>query len=124
MRVLVTGGAGYIGSVVAGQLVAAGHDVTVLDDLSTGFADAVPPGAVGPTGGLSPLAALAHLPVRELSPTEVVGVHPTANGATLEVTGSGDDLKVNGATVICGGVKTKNATVYLIDTVLTPPAAG
>ena len=42
---------------------------------------------------------------------------------TLEVTGSGDNLKVNGANVICGGVKTKNATVYLIDTVLTPPAA-
>ena len=30
---------------------------------------------------------------------------------------------VNGATVICGGVQTKNATVYLIDTVLTPPAS-
>ncbi len=45
MRLLVTGGAGYIGSVVAAKLVAAGHEVTVLDDLSTGFADAVPPGA-------------------------------------------------------------------------------
>ena len=45
MRVLVTGGAGYIGSVVAAQLLAAGHEVTVLDDLSTGYADAVPPGA-------------------------------------------------------------------------------
>lgn len=45
MRVLVTGGAGYIGSVVAAHLVAGGHDVTVLDDLSTGHADAVPPGA-------------------------------------------------------------------------------
>jgi UDP-glucose 4-epimerase len=45
MRLLVTGGAGYIGSVVAAQLVAAGHDVTVLDDLSTGHADAVPSGA-------------------------------------------------------------------------------
>ena len=45
MRVLVTGGAGYIGSVVAAQLVAAGHEVAVLDDLSTGFADAVPAGA-------------------------------------------------------------------------------
>jgi UDP-glucose 4-epimerase len=41
MRVLVTGGAGYIGSVVAAQLVAAGHDVVVLDDLSTGHAEAV-----------------------------------------------------------------------------------
>jgi len=45
MKVLVTGGAGYIGSVVAAQLVEAGHDVTVLDDLSTGHADAVPAGA-------------------------------------------------------------------------------
>jgi UDP-glucose 4-epimerase len=45
MRVLVTGGAGYIGSVVAAQLLDAGHEVTVLDDLSTGHADAVPQGA-------------------------------------------------------------------------------
>ncbi|MBB2909579.1 UDP-glucose 4-epimerase [Streptosporangium becharense] len=45
MKLLVTGGAGYIGSVVAAQLVEAGHRVTVLDDLSTGHADAVPPGA-------------------------------------------------------------------------------
>ncbi len=57
MRVLVTGGAGYIGSVVAAQLVAAGHEVTVLDDLSTGYADAVPPGAVFIKGTLRDCAA-------------------------------------------------------------------
>lgn len=45
MRVLVTGGAGYIGSVIAAMLVAAGHQVVVLDDCSTGHADAVPEGA-------------------------------------------------------------------------------
>src|SRR3954452_8882633 len=45
MRVLVAGGAGYIGSVVTAALLAEGHDVTVLDDLSTGHADAVPSGA-------------------------------------------------------------------------------
>jgi UDP-glucose 4-epimerase len=44
MRVLVTGGAGYIGSVVTAQLLAEGHEVVVVDDLSTGHADAVPPG--------------------------------------------------------------------------------
>ncbi|MGH3871018.1 MAG: UDP-glucose 4-epimerase GalE [Pseudonocardiaceae bacterium] len=44
MRLLVTGGAGYIGSVCAARLVEAGHDVVVLDDLSTGHADAVPTG--------------------------------------------------------------------------------
>ena len=45
MRLLVTGGAGYIGSVVAAMLVNGGHEVTVLDDLSTGHDDAVPSGA-------------------------------------------------------------------------------
>ncbi len=64
-----------------------------------------------------------HVVPGQLSPTEVVGTHPTAEGGTLTVTGSGDNLMVNDAKVICGGVKTKNATVYLIDTVLTPPAA-
>ncbi|MFW5415846.1 UDP-glucose 4-epimerase GalE [Nocardiopsis sp. CNT-189] len=45
MKLLVTGGAGYIGSVVAALLTEAGHAVTVLDDLSTGHRDAVPEGA-------------------------------------------------------------------------------
>lgn len=43
MKLLVTGGAGYVGSVCAAHLVRAGHEVVVLDDLSTGHADAVPP---------------------------------------------------------------------------------
>ena len=58
MRVLVTGGAGYIGSVVTAQLLAEGHDVVVVDDLSTGHADAVPQGAVFhelPITGLDPV---------------------------------------------------------------------
>jgi UDP-glucose 4-epimerase len=45
VKLLVTGGAGYVGSVCAAHLVDAGHDVTVLDDLSTGHKDAVPDGA-------------------------------------------------------------------------------
>jgi UDP-glucose 4-epimerase len=45
MRTLVTGGAGYIGSVVAKQLLHAGHDVVVLDDLSRGHPAAIPAGA-------------------------------------------------------------------------------
>jgi UDP-glucose 4-epimerase len=57
MRVLVTGGAGYIGSVVAAQLIAAGHEVTVLDDLSTGYAEAVPTGATFVKGTLRDCAA-------------------------------------------------------------------
>src|SRR5713101_6720980 len=57
MKLLVTGGAGYIGSVVAAQLVAAGHEVVVLDDLSTGYADAVPPGVTFVKGTLRDCAA-------------------------------------------------------------------
>lgn len=63
-----------------------------------------------------------HVVPGQLAPSDIAGEHPTAQGSNLEVTGSGDNLMVNGAKVICGGVETANATVYLIDTVLMPPA--
>ncbi|WP_455905307.1 fasciclin domain-containing protein [Microbacterium sp.] len=63
-----------------------------------------------------------HVVPGQVAPDEIAGMHTTVQGADLEVTGSGDDLMVNDATVICGGVQTANATVYLIDTVLMPPA--
>jgi len=44
VKLLVTGGAGYIGSIVTRQLLAAGHQVEILDDLSTGHRDNVPAG--------------------------------------------------------------------------------
>ncbi|MEV0447114.1 UDP-glucose 4-epimerase GalE [Streptomyces sp. NPDC050600] len=44
-KYLVTGGAGYVGGTVAAHLLEAGHQVTVLDDLSTGFREGVPAGA-------------------------------------------------------------------------------
>jgi UDP-glucose 4-epimerase len=53
VKLLVTGGAGYIGSVVAAVLLAEGHEVVVLDDLSTGHRDAVPEGARFVEAGLS-----------------------------------------------------------------------
>ncbi|GAA4542752.1 UDP-glucose 4-epimerase GalE [Pseudonocardia xishanensis] len=56
MKLLVTGGAGYVGSVNAAHLVEAGHEVVVLDDLSTGHADAVPEGARFVQGELSEAA--------------------------------------------------------------------
>ncbi len=56
MRLLVTGGAGYVGSVCAAHLVTAGHTVTVLDDLSTGHRDAVPDGAGFAEGDLAEIA--------------------------------------------------------------------
>jgi uncharacterized surface protein with fasciclin (FAS1) repeats len=61
-----------------------------------------------------------HVVAGQLSPTQVVGMHKTVEGGTVDVTGSGSTLKVDNANVICGGVKTANATVYLIDSVLSP----
>jgi uncharacterized surface protein with fasciclin (FAS1) repeats len=63
-----------------------------------------------------------HVVPGQASPSKVAGAHKTVEGATVSVTGSGNDLKVDGASVVCGGVHTANATVYLIDTVLMPPA--
>src|SRR5437870_13915081 len=46
MKVVVTGGAGFIGSHLAGAFLEAGHDVIVIDNLSSGRAEQVPEGAV------------------------------------------------------------------------------
>ncbi|WP_394252272.1 fasciclin domain-containing protein [Arthrobacter pityocampae] len=64
-----------------------------------------------------------HVVPGKIQPSELEGTtQTTVQGADLEVTGSGNDLMVNDAKVICGGVQTANAVVYLVDTVLTPPA--
>ena len=75
MRVLVTGGAGFIGSQLADRLVAAGHEVTVLDNEATGRSEHVPPQARYLRGDVSRrddvAAAFAGEPtVTPLPPTE------------------------------------------------------
>jgi UDP-glucose 4-epimerase len=78
MRVLVTGGAGYVGSISVEALLAAGHEVVVLDDLSKGHRDALPDGVrlvqgsygdaavVGPLLESSPVDAVLHCAARSL----------------------------------------------------------
>ena len=61
MRILVTGGAGYIGSVVAAELVAAGHEVVVFDSLLQGHRAAVPKQATLVVGDLADRAAIDRL---------------------------------------------------------------
>ncbi|OBI30116.1 cell surface protein [Mycobacterium sp. E2238] len=63
-----------------------------------------------------------HVVPGQLSPARVAGSHKTVQGANVTVTGQGNGLKVNNAGLVCGGVPTANATVYMIDTVLMPPA--
>jgi uncharacterized surface protein with fasciclin (FAS1) repeats len=63
-----------------------------------------------------------HVVAGQLSPTDIVGTHKTVEGDVVTVSGSGNSLKVDDANVICGGVHTANATVYLVDSVLMPPA--
>jgi UDP-glucose 4-epimerase len=60
-KILVTGGAGYVGSVSVEAFLEAGHDVVVLDDLSTGHRGAVPPGATLHQGSYGDADALAGL---------------------------------------------------------------
>ena len=62
-----------------------------------------------------------HVVPGQILPADIDGELTTVQGDKLTVTGSGDNIMVNDAKVICGGVHTANATVYLIDTVLTPP---
>ncbi|MFF0457745.1 fasciclin domain-containing protein [Nocardia africana] len=63
-----------------------------------------------------------HVVPGQIAPDAIAGEHKTVEGGTVKVTRSGDTLEVDDASVVCGGVKTANATVYLIDTVLMPPA--
>ncbi len=61
MRILVTGGAGFIGSNVADHLVEHGHEVHILDDLSTGFRE-----------NINPMATFHQLDVRSPGASELV----------------------------------------------------
>ncbi|MDR6506614.1 fasciclin domain-containing protein [Arthrobacter oryzae] len=61
-----------------------------------------------------------HVVPGQITPDNIVGTHKTVQGGSVTVTGTKDALKVDDASVICGGVQTANATVYLVDSVLMP----
>ncbi|MCH1883439.1 fasciclin domain-containing protein [Agrococcus sp. ARC_14] len=105
-----------------------GDEFTVFAPVDDAFA-ALPAETVellGTPEGAETLSTVLtyHVVPGQIAPDAIVGEHTTVQSEDLEVTGSGDELMVNGATVICGGVQTANATVYLIDTVLMPPSMG
>jgi uncharacterized surface protein with fasciclin (FAS1) repeats len=104
-----------------------GDEFTVFAPVDDAFA-ALDPATVETLGTDSELLTTIltyHVVPGQVSPEEIAGTtQATVQGGEVEVAGEADMLTVNGANVICGGVPTANATVYLIDQVLTPPAAG
>ena len=80
MKLCVTGGAGYVGSVVAARLAGEGHEVTVLDNLSTGHRAAVPGGCRFVEGDVRDDAALA----RALDPATDAVLHFAASSVVAE----------------------------------------
>jgi UDP-glucose 4-epimerase len=94
-RVLVTGGAGYIGSVVAEQLLTRGHEVVVLDDLSTGHREAIPPEATFVHGGIGDRAVVKSLFARR--PVDAI-VHMAAFALVEESVANPDKYRTNNVT--------------------------
>lgn len=105
-----------------------GSEFTVFAPVDDAFAklDPATVKTLGTPAGAETLKKVLtyHVIPGQIAPSDIDGTHKTVEGQDLTVTGTGNDIKVNGnSAVICGGVKTANATVYLIDTVLMPPAA-
>lgn len=81
--------------------------------------------ALGTPKGAQTLTSVLtyHVVEGQMSPDEIAGqTLKTVEGGDLQISGSGDSLKAQDANVICGGVRTANATVYLIDSVMMPPS--
>jgi uncharacterized surface protein with fasciclin (FAS1) repeats len=77
--------------------------------------------------GAKPLTTVLtyHVVPGEMTPDQIAGkTLTTVEGEKVKISGSGNNLKAQNANVICGGVKTANATVYLIDSVMMPPSMG
>ena len=72
MKILVTGGAGYVGSICVEELLSAGHDVTVIDNLSEGHREAIDGRAKLIEGGSWPTRALLFKSLRGLRPEAVM----------------------------------------------------
>lgn len=78
-------------------------------------------------GGAKTLSTVLtyHVVKGQMTPDQIAGkTLTTVEGQKLTISGSGNTLMAQKAHVICGGVQTANATVYLIDSVLMPPAKG
>lgn len=124
LKTLVAAVSGKVNAKV--NLVSAldGGEYTVFAPVDTAFAK-IPKAtlaALEKPAGAKTLSTILeyHVIKGQLSPSQIDGTHKTLIGQSVSVKGSGNNITVNGAKVICGGVHTANATVYMIDTVLSP----
>ncbi len=110
-----------------GDTLNGAKDVTVFAPADSAFAamdKATLDAAMADPKGLLTKVLTYHVVQGRLTPAMLAGSHPTLEGGMLTVAGSGEDFTVNGtAKVVCGNVQTENATVYIIDGVLLPPAS-
>jgi uncharacterized surface protein with fasciclin (FAS1) repeats len=104
-----------------------GSDFTVFAPVDSAFAK-LPKATVkllGTPAGAKALTTVLtyHVVAGQMTPKQVAGkTLKTVEGEKLKISGTPNMLKAQQANVICGGVKTANATVYLIDAVMMPPS--
>ena len=115
-----------VGSAGLGGTLDTAQDITVFaptDDAFEALDKATLDQAMADPQGLLTTVLTNHVVEGRLSPDELAGEHETLAGTTITVEGSGEDFTVGKAKVVCGNVQTANATVYIIDGVLLPPAS-
>jgi uncharacterized surface protein with fasciclin (FAS1) repeats len=104
-----------------------GSDFTVFAPVDSAFAK-IPKATLKllstPKGASTLTKVLTyHVVAGQMTPKQVAGkTLTTVEGEKLKISGTPNTLKAQKANVICGGVKTANATVYLIDSVMMPPS--
>jgi len=119
MRILVTGGAGFIGSTVADRFLALGHEVAILDDLSTGFREFVPPKATFFEGSVADAARVEKV-FAEFRP-EIVDHHAAQIDVRHSVTDPVHDATIN---VLGGLVLLQACTRHQVRKVLYASTGG
>ena len=99
-----------------------GDEFTVLAPTDDAFAEIPDEDLEALAGDADQLTEVLtyHVVPGQLSPDEIAGEHETVQGETVMVEGEGEDLMFDDAGLVCGGVMTSNATVYMIDGVLMP----
>ena len=98
-------------------------ELTVFAPVNDAFAalpKATMDAAMADPKGLLTKVLTNHVVEGKIAPDKLAGDHKTLGGGTITVAGSGENFTVGKANVICGNVKTANATVYIIDGVLLP----